>query len=141
MILEIILIVQIFSKLLKLYILFGIELENDSIYAGKSLDALVKADFVVFHLLKTMYFLDVADVIFYCFYMKTLVLNNMSGIWQSFDPLFIDYEVSLDEALSDLASSEINGFNYIDSINILSEIKSFINENCTLSWNLMLLII
>ncbi|CAB3976528.1 NADH-quinone oxidoreductase subunit NuoG [Candidatus Azoamicus ciliaticola] len=132
---------NIFSKLLKLYILFGIELENDSIYAKKSLDALSKADFVVsFSSFKSDVLLGVADVILpiASTYENVGTYVNMSGIWQSFDPVVLsDYEVKFGwKALSDLASMlKLNGFNYIDSVHILSEIKSFINENCTLSWN------
>ena len=132
---------NIFSRLLKLYILFGIELENDSIYSKRSLDALSKADFVVsFSSFKSSVLLDVADVILpiASTYENVGTYVNMSGIWQSFDPVVLsDYEVKFGwKALLDLANMfKLNGFNYIDSVHILSEIKSFVNENCALSWN------
>ncbi|TSA58655.1 MAG: hypothetical protein D4R41_04090, partial [Sediminibacterium sp.] len=84
--------------------------------------------------------LDVADVILpiASSYENVGTYVNMSGVWQSFDSVVMsDYEVKFGwKSLLDLASVlKLNGFNYIDSYHVLSEMKSFINETCTLSWN------
>lgn len=132
---------NIFSKLLKLYILFGLEIENDSIYAKNAIEALSKADFVVsFSSFKSNVLLNVADVILpiASTYENVGTYVNMSGIWQSFEPIVnSDYEVKFGwKVLLDLANTlKLNGFNYADSFHVLSEIKSFINENCAISWN------
>ncbi|HIH2763026.1 MAG TPA: NADH-quinone oxidoreductase subunit NuoG [Candidatus Azoamicus sp.] len=132
---------NILSNFLKLYILFGVEVENDSIYAKKFLEALNKADYVIsFSSFKSDVLLNVADVILpiASTYENVGTYVNMSGIWQSFDPVVSsDYEVKFGwKVLSDLAHLlKLNGFNYVDSIHVLSEIKSFINEKCTISWD------
>ncbi len=132
---------NIFSRLLKMYILFGVELENDSIYIKKHLDALNKSEFTVsFSSFKSDFLLDMVDVILpiSSTYENVGTYVNISGIWQSFDPVVVsDYEVKFGwESLLNLAMSlKLNGFNYIDSYSILEDIKSSVGENLVLSWN------
>lgn len=132
---------NIFSKLLKMYILFGVELENDSIYVKKFLEALNKSDFIVsFSSFKSDFLLDIADVILpiASTYENVGTYVNISGIWQSFDPVVVsDYEVKFGwESLLSLANNlKLNGFNYIDSYNVLEDIKSSMSEDFVLSWH------
>lgn len=132
---------NIFSKLLKMYVLFGVELENDSIYAKKFLEALNKSEFIVsFSSFKSNFLLDISDVILpiASTYENVGTYINIAGIWQSFDPVVMsDYEVKFGwEGLLNLANNlKLNGFNYIDSYSILEDIKTSVSEDFILSWN------
>lgn len=132
---------NIFSKMLKCYILFGVEIEWDSFYSKLAINALKKSDFVVsFSSFKSNVLLDVSDVILpiASSYENSGTFINVSGIWQSFDAVVLpEYEVKLGwKALVDLAEYfKLPGFCYYDVFCILSDIKSIIGENCILNWN------
>lgn len=131
---------KIFSDFLKFYILFGVEIENDSFYSNNFITSLKKADFVLsFSSFKSDVLLDVSSIILpiAVAYENSGTFVNISGIWQSFECVVSpDYEVRFGwKALIDLANyMKIPGFTYFECFDVLSELKSM-SESCVLSWD------
>jgi len=123
---------NIFSKNLKAYIIFGLELENDSLYPEMSINALKNSDFVLsFSSFKNDTLLDICDVILpiASSYENSGTFINVSGLWQSFNAVVpCSYEVKLGwEAISSLSNYfKLPGFFYRNTTAVLNEIKSII---------------
>ena len=131
---------NIFAKNLKAYVMFGLEIENDSLYPNVCLDALKKADFVLsFSSFKNNTLLDMCDVILpiATSYENSGTFVNVSGVWQSFSAAVpCGYEVKLGwEAVNNLGNYfKLPGFFYQNITSILNEVKSLVTTT-SLSWN------
>ena len=123
---------NIFSKNLKAYILFGLEIEKDSLYPDMCINALKNANFVLsFSSFKSSVLLDTCDIILpiASSYENSGTFVNVSGVWQSFTSVVpCEYEVKLGwEALSQLGTYfKLPGFFYKNELSILNEIKSLV---------------
>ncbi len=132
---------NIFSSLLKIYVLFGVEIENDSFFSKNAVDSLLKADFVLsFASFKSDILLDVSTVILpiSCSYENSGTFVNMSGVWQTFDYVVLpDHEVKFGwKALIDLANYlKVSGFSYSDYEQVLLDLKSIVGDECFLYWD------
>jgi len=132
-----------FSKSLKSYILFGLEIEFDSVYSDIAIKSLKKSDFVLsFSSFKSDTLLDLSDVILpiASSYENSGTFINVSGTWQSFSSVVpCDYEIKYGwKAISEMASYfKLPGFFYKDVSFILTEFKSFVDFNKSMLWNLI----
>lgn len=129
------------KDVLKLYILFGVEIENDSINAKYIFNNVKKADFVIsFSSFKSDVLLDISDVILpiTSSYENIGTFINISGMCQYFEPVVpADYEVIFGwEALINLANLlKLSGFVYNDFSSVTSEVNTLINNTPDLIWN------
>ena len=130
---------NIFSKNLKAYILFGLEIENDTLYPDVCINALKNSDFVLsFSSFKSTTLLDTCDVILpiASSYENSGTFINVSGKWQSFTSVVpCGYEIKLGwDAISNLGNQfKLPGFFYKNISLILNEIKSLVSSK-KLSW-------
>lgn len=130
-----------FSKGLKSYVLFGLEVEHDLLYPKLAIDSLIKSDFVVsFSSFKSDVLLEVSNIILpiASTYENSGTFLNISGVYQSFLSVVpCDNEVKLGWcAISEMAKFfKIPGFYYKDISLVLKEFKSYINSDLILSWD------
>lgn len=132
---------NIFFKKLKAYVLFGLEVEFDSLYSGIAIQALKEAKFVLsFSSFKSNVLLNISDVILpiASSYENSGTFVNVSGMWQSFlSVVFPDYEIKLGwKAICDMAIFfKFSGFSYQIIEALLNEIKLSVNNNKDILWN------
>jgi len=132
---------NIFSQKLKAYVLFGLEMEFDSLYTNIAIKSLKEADFVLsFSAFKNKILLDISDVILpiASSYENSGTFVNVSGMWQSFFSVVpCDYEVKLGwKAICDTANYfKLPGFFHQDIESLLREIKLFIETKNNVLWN------
>lgn len=134
---------NIFKNKLNAYILFGLEIEYDSLYAKNAYDALKNADFVLsFSSFTTKVLLDFADVILpiASSYENSGTFMNISGVLQSFKAVVpCGYEVKEGWiAINKLANHlKYNGFNYSSIEDILKDVKIVCGAKNKLIWNII----
>ena len=130
-----------FKAKLKSYILFGIEIEHDCLYAKDAIAAFKNADFVLnFASFKSKYLLETSDVILpiASSYEISGTFINLTGLPQSFNAVIPhDYEVKQGWlAINELANNlKQPDFNYTSIEEILKEIKLRVNLKNTLKWD------
>ena len=134
---------DIFQKNLKSYILFGLEIENDSLYPNVCIQALKNSELnIAFSSFKSNTLLDTADIILpiASSYENTGTFINISGLWQSFSAVVpAGYEVKLGwNILCEIGKYlKLPGLDYNNTTSILKEIKSLINNESMFSWKEM----
>lgn len=132
---------DMFKAKLHSYILFGIEIEHDCLYANNAINALKNADFVLsFSSFKSKYLLDTADVILpiASSYEISGTFVNIAGLPQSFNAVIPhEYEVKQGwMAINDLAKKlKQPGFGYNSIEEILKEIKIITDIRSKITWN------
>ncbi|HFL8819566.1 MAG TPA: NADH-quinone oxidoreductase subunit NuoG [Candidatus Azoamicus sp. OHIO2] len=132
---------DIFNKNLNGYILFGLEIEYDSLYAKNAYNALKQSDFVLaFSSFTTDVLLDYADVILpiASSYENSGTFMNISGVLQSFKSVVpCGYEVKEGwMALTKLATQlKLNGFEYTSIEDVLKDVKITCGIKNKLTWN------
>lgn len=131
---------QILSNKLKAYILFGTEMEYDSIYSHVYIEAIKNAQFVVaLSSFKNKNLLNFANIILP---IKTAYENagsfiNVSGTLQSFNSIVsVTNEIKHGwEVINDLANKfKFSGFTYKKENEILNEFKTLLQNHDKIEW-------
>ena len=134
---------DMFSKQLKAYILFGLEIEYDSFYSNIAIQALKNSEFVLsFASFKSDVLLDVSNVILpiASSYENSGTFVNVSGIWQSFTSVIpCSYKIKCGwQAINAMANYfKLSGFSHTNVVSILNEFKPLVDLNKSLSWSVL----